>query len=131
MSAFRGSDLFGSGPHRFVVGERSLVVIPLWVASGVGFDDGQGSVALGERELTVRVQGVLVASSESALRGRREDLEAETVFNGSAPLRGVLEDEHGRTWADMSMVSYQETGPVRRGRRWSVAYEALFRKISN
>lgn len=130
MSEFRGNDLFGSGPHRFVVGERALVVVPLWVASGVGFDDGQGSAALGEREWTVLVEGVLVASSESALCGRREDIEAETAY-GTGPLRGTLEDNHGRTWADMSLVSYEETGPVRRGRRWSVAYRALFRRITN
>ncbi|MEM7629993.1 MAG: hypothetical protein AAF995_01735 [Planctomycetota bacterium] len=130
MSEFRGNDLFGSGPHRFIAGERALVVIPLWVASGVGFDDGEGSVALGNREVTVTVQGVLVASSESALRTLREDVEAETVY-GVGPLRGTLEDNHGREWAGMSLVRYQETGAVRRGRRWSVGYEALFRQITS
>jgi len=128
MSSFRALDLFGSGPHRFVVPERALVVIPLWVIGSYGYDDGSGSVVLGEKELIVEVRGRLVASDEAGLWALRGAVAGEA---DTPQTKGALVDNDGRTWSDMTLVKYEETGAVDRGRVWSMGYVATFRRVTN
>lgn len=128
MSSFRGLDLFGSGPHRFVVPERALVVIPLWVIGSTGYDDATGSVVLGERELIVEVRGRLVAADEAGLWALRAAVAGEA---DTPQTTGALVDYDARSWADMTLVKYEETGPLDRGRVWSVGYRATFRRVTN
>lgn len=128
MSSFRGLDLFGSGPHRFVVPERALVVIPLWVIGGTGYDDATGSVVLGERELIVEVRGRLVAADEAGLWALRAAVAGEA---DTPQTTGALVDHDARSWADMTLVKYEETGALDRGRVWSVGYLATFRRVTN
>lgn len=128
MSSFRGLDLFGSGPHRFVVPERALVVIPLWVIASTGYDDGSGSVVLGERELIVEVHGRLVAAGESGLWALRAAVAGEA---DTPQTSGALVDNDGRTWSDMTLVKYLEAGAIDRGRVWSMGYVAVFRAVTN
>lgn len=128
MSSFRGLDLFGSGPHRFVVPDRSLVVIPLWVIASTGYDDGLGSVVLGEREVIVEVRGRLVATSESVLWALRGAVAGEA---DTPQTSGALVDNNGHTWSDMTLVKYEETGAIDRGRVWSMGYVAVFRHVTN
>lgn len=128
MSSFRGLDLFGSGPHRFLVPQRSLVVVPLWVIAGIGFNDGSGSTVLGERELRVEVRGRLVSTTEAGLWALREAVAGQATLPQQS---GALVDNDGRAWAGMTLVSYEEFGAIDRGRVWSVRYLASFRAITN
>jgi len=123
-SSFKGIDLFGSGPHRFSIGKRGELVVSHFA---LGVFDG-GSAPLGLLELDVIVRGRLVAASESALWTRRDAVTAELIH---PPTAGTLIDLHGRTWTGMSFISYQEADRVDRGRAWSVAYTAVFRKFDS
>lgn len=126
MSAYKGVDLFGSGPHRFVVGEMGQLVLPRWVLEGSTNRADFGSVPYGEIELDVTVRGRLVAASDTALWALVGQV--ESVLAGYA-LPGLLDNGRGRTWSDMFVLSFTPAGAVDRGRSVSLAYEALFRKI--
>jgi hypothetical protein len=112
------------------MGARAQVVIPLWVVSGGGFDDGTGSVLLGNKELIVTVTGRLTGTSESQLWTRRQDLVTEATFSTTTK-KGTLVDNQGRSYADMVLVSYVEAGPVKKGRVWSMGYTATLRRVTN
>lgn len=123
MSSFKGQDLFGSGPHRVTVGTRgSFVLSDAAIAS-----PGPNTYPVGVQELDVVVAGRLTASSESALNTLRDAVVAQLI---SPPTAGVLVDQAGRSWADLSFIAYEEQGPVDRGRVRSVAYEARFRRFN-
>ena len=128
MSSFRGNNLFGSGPHRFTGPARELVVIPLWVIQNTGFDDAQGSAVLGEKERIIQVTGRLTAPDEPTLWSRRQAVAVEATMPQKT---GDLIDNFAHTHPDMTMVSYEELGPVHRGRLWSIPYRATFRNVKN
>ncbi|MBL8760365.1 MAG: hypothetical protein JNL50_03600 [Phycisphaerae bacterium] len=121
-SSFKSKNLFGSGPHGFAVGVQGELA-PLNISMGIG---DAGSTLLGLLELNVTVEGRLVAASEGALWALRDAVTAELAH---PPTAGTLVDSAGRTWTDMTFISYTET-PVARGRAWSVGYKALFRKMA-
>ena len=127
MSSFRGNDIFGSGPHRVTAPARELLVIPRWVQIGFPHDNGQGSEVLGAKERIMTVSGRLVASSESSLWTLREAVASEAELPEK---QGDLVDNLGHTWPGMTMISYEEHGPVDRGRVWSVRYTATFRFVT-
>ncbi|MFI4898389.1 MAG: hypothetical protein ACIARR_11245 [Phycisphaerales bacterium JB059] len=125
-SSFKGLDLFGSGPHRFVMGRQGLYAVPLSVVSG---DPAQaGSSWFGDLELEVHVLGRLVGESEGALWALRDAITAQAE-SSNTPVAGTLVDGHGRAWDSMSLYRYEETGPTDRGRVWSVGYVARFRRF--
>jgi hypothetical protein len=125
-SSFKGLDLFGSGPHRFVMGRQGLYAVPLSV---VGGDPAQeGSSWFGDLELEVHVLGRLVAESEASLWALRDAITAQAE-SSNTPVPGTLVDGHGRVWESMSLYRYEETGPTDRGRVWSVGYVARFRRF--
>ncbi len=122
MSSYKGQNIFGSGPHRFSVGEQGQTIVSLiqqggWVA---------GTVPVGLRELDVIVRGRLVAASESVLWSLRD---AVVAMLQETPTAGTLVDDTGRSWATMSFIRYAEDDRRDRGRVWSVAYEAVFRRF--
>lgn len=123
-SSFKGLDLFGSGPHRFVDGRRGhLVTVDFFGGGG-----GGGSTAQGVIDWKVEVRGRLVAGSESALRALRAAIVAQVELN-DPPVPGTLVGLTGHSYAGLSLVAFEETGPVDRGRVWSVAYVAEFQKV--
>lgn len=125
-SSFKGLDLFGSGPHRFMVAAQGMRAISL---AAVAEDPTvEGSAWFGDLELEVHVRGRLVAESESALWTVRDAIAAH-ADSDSTPVPGTLIDPHGRTWTGMSMFRYEEHGGVDRGRVWSVAYTCRFRRF--
>ena len=123
MSSFKGIDLFGSGPHRFHLAKQGEDVVPNFVL-GSG---GSGSTSVGPIELDVIVSGRLVAASESALWALRDAVTAQLA---DPPDPGTLIDNHGRTWTDMSFITYEEADRTDRGRATSIEYTATFRRFN-
>ncbi len=123
MSSFKGRSIFASGPHRFTVGLRG----PYILTSGQLGSPGPNTYPSGVRELEIVAKGRLVATSRSALDSLRDAMAAELI---DPPTAGALVDGGGRSWADVSMIGYEEEGPVERGRVWSVAYTATFRRFN-
>lgn len=123
-SSFKSLDLFGSGPHRFSMGEQGLYTVAL---RAFGDPSVPGSAAFGSLELEVVVRGRLTAASDSALWTLRDAIKAQATHPASA---GALVDHHGRSWSGMTLVQYVEDDRVDRGRVVSVGYEARFRKIA-
>lgn len=121
-SSFKGIDLFGSGPHRFAVGKQGEFALS-GPALGAFVPD---STPLGLMELDITVKGRLIAASESALWTLRDSVVAQLVH---PPPRGTLIDLHGRSWTDMSFITYEEADRTDRARVWSVAYTAVFRRF--
>lgn len=120
-SSFNSLDLFGSGPHRFQEGRRGQV----WLEpeqQSVGDD----TLLLGERELEVVVTGRLVAASESALWALRDAIADELT---DPPTSATLEDQSGHQWTDMSFLEFRPADRVDRGRAFSLAYRAVFRRL--
>ncbi len=125
MSTFRNKNLFGSGPHVFSFGPRGLESQPQWRLLGDSFSPGSG--VIGALELEIVVTGRLVAASEAALWTLREAVVAEA---SPTLMGGTLLDNSGRTFLDMRLASYEETGGVVRGRAWSIGYAARFRRFA-
>ncbi len=122
-SSFKGDDIFGSGPHRFGMGRQgSFLVTDAQIAS-----PGPNSYPVGVQELDIVVKGRLVAASEAALWTLRDAVTAMLI---NPPTAGSLIDLAGRTWTGMSFIRYEEAEVVDRGRVWSVAYVATFRKFN-
>lgn len=123
-SSFKAKDLFGSGPHRFALGRQGSLVLSN-LAMGLY---SSGSVPLGLLELDVIVTGRLIAQSESGLWYFRDAIVAELL---NPPTPGTLIDLHGRTWTNMSFITYQEADRTDRGRLHSMAYTAVFRRFES
>jgi hypothetical protein len=121
-SSFKGLDLFGSGPHRFAVARQGQAITSELFAT----PPASGSLYLGLAELAVTVAGRLVAASEAALWALRDAITAQLL---DPPAPGTLVDLHGRTWSDLSFVSFAPADRTDRGRVWSLAYEARFLKF--
>lgn len=122
MSSFKGLDLFGSGPHRFSLGRQGQHVVPDYLL-GLG---GAGSTPQGLVELDVVVKGRLVSATESGLWALRD---AEVAQLLDPPDPGLLADGRGREWTGMSFITWTEEPRVEKGRVWSVAYTAVFRRF--
>ena len=110
-SSFKGSDLFGSGPHVFEVGRQGRRIVSLAALSGD--PSVQGTIESGDYELRVTVKGRLVAGSESALWTLRDAITAESGFEVTG---GNLVDHHGRAWNGVKLFWVEWDGPVDRGR---------------
>jgi hypothetical protein len=82
---------------------------------------------VGVQELDITVRGRLVATSEAALWTARDAVTAMLI---NPPTAGALVDHTGRTWTGMSFIRYEEAEVRDRGRVWSMAYTATFRKFN-
>ena len=122
MSSFKSLDLFGSGPHRFATAKRGELAVPAYVLGG----SGSGSTILGPIELDIIITGRLTATSDAALWSLRDAIIAQSTHPATP---GTLTDNHGRTWTDMTFLTYQEQDRTDRGRVTSIAYKATFRKL--
>lgn len=122
-SSFKSLDLFGSGPHRFSMGEQGLYLVPL---RAFGDPSIPGSAQFGDVELEVIVRGRLAAASDSALWALRDAIKAQATFSATA---GTLVDHHGKSWSDMTLVEYVERDRTDRGRVVSIGYEVRFRRF--
>lgn len=122
MSSYKGLNLFGSGPHRVRVGKRGHLVTLDFFTGGTG----AGSTSQGLFDLDVIVTGRLVATTEAALWALRDAVTNQLAF---PPVPGTLIDNTGRSYADLTLVSYVEEEPRDLGRVFSIGYEAQFRRL--
>lgn len=122
-SSYKSLDLFGSGPHRFAPAREGLFVVP---NSSFG-SPAPGSTALGVLEREVVVRGRLVAATEGALWALRDAITALLVHPQQP---GTLVDHHGRSWPNMTFITFTTADRTDRGRVVSLGYEARFREIS-
>ncbi|MBS0188988.1 MAG: hypothetical protein JSS51_13050 [Planctomycetes bacterium] len=124
MSSFKSLNLFGSGPHRFALEAQGQLVVP---KLRLGYQVS-GSAWLGLEELTVRVTGRLIAPSESALWSLRDAITAQLLH---PPTPGILIDNSGRSYTQMSFIDFEEADRVDRNRVCSMGYSARFRRFND
>lgn len=123
-SSFKSLPLFSSGPHRFAVEMQGQLVVPK-LRLGIQMS---GSGWLGLEEPTILLTGRLVASTESALWALRDAITAQLV---EPPVAGTLIDNAGRSFAQMSFISFTPSDRTDRGRVFSLAYTARFRRFND
>jgi hypothetical protein len=121
-SSFKGLDLFGGGPHRFVSVREGEQVVASYLLGG----DGAGGIAMGLVDVEVRVRGRLVAISEQGLWLQRD---AILALISHPPDPGRLIDTRGRRWENMSLVGFVPDDRTDRGRVFSLGYECFFRRL--
>ena len=120
-SLYKEIDLFGSGPHRFVVRDGRRRIIAQSTITGNVFD--AGTLESGNYERRVEVRGRLVAGTDLAMWALRDAVVAESDWTVES---GVLEDHHGHEWTGMKMLKFEAVGAVDRGRELSLGYVAEF-----
>lgn len=125
-SMYDGSPLFASGPHRFEMQRRGQTEVVPGTSPTMQSQPNPKWVQLGLVQMSIVVRGRLVAGSEEDLWTLRDAITGSLTATAST---GTLEDGNGRSWPNMWLVGYRELGPVDAGRQWSVAYEAVFRKV--
>ncbi len=123
MSSYKTLNLF-PGPHRFALELQGQLVVPK-LRLGI---QTSGSGWLGLEELTIKVTGRLIAASESALWSLRDAITAQLI---DPPTPGTLIDNAGRTFTQMSFITFEESDRTDRGRVFSLGYVARFRRFSD
>lgn len=118
-STFKSLDLFNSGPHRVAVARQGQAIQSELFST----PPASGTRYLGLVELQVIITGRLIAATESALWTLRDAITAQLL---DPPAPGTLIDLHGRTWTDMSFITFTPADRTDRGRVMSIAYEAKF-----
>ena len=124
-SSYKGQDIFGSGPHRFALAPEGLFVASKTSLNGF---PTPGSVALGLLELEVVVTGRLVAPGDDDLWDLRDAITLLAAFPTSP---GTLVDHQGRSWSDVTLISFETADRIDRGRVVSVGYVARFRRFED
>lgn len=120
-SLYKGVDLFGSGPHRFVVRDGRRRIIAQATVTGNVLE--AGTFESGNYELRVEVVGRLVAADDLAMWALRDAIVAESQWTVGS---GVLEDHFGHQWLGMKLLKFEASGAVDRGRELSLGYIAEF-----
>jgi len=122
-STFNSQGYFNSGPHRFDIGAAGrLLTAPL---RGSNFNPVTRDDAV--LELEIIQTGRLIASSESALWSLFEA--ARAVAEGTTT--ATLVDHAGKSWPSMRLVRIEPTGPIDRGRVFSLPYQARYLKFGS
>jgi len=122
-STFNSQGYFNSGPHRFDVGPVGrLLTAPL---RGSNFNPVTRDDAV--LELEIIQTGRLIASTEPALWTLFDA--ARAVAEGT--VTATLVDHSGKSWPSMRLVSVEPTGPVDRGRVFSLPYRARYLKFGS
>ncbi len=120
MSSFAGEDLFGSGPHEFLLGpwQRSLQ------ARGFAGLNGLLLLDMGLRSRTITQTGRLQADSADDLHAVLDAINARCDGDEHA-----LVDNHGKSYPAVVLVQFQTATPVCRGRGLFCDYAAEYRQL--
>jgi hypothetical protein len=123
VSSIAGQSLFESGPQRFAVRRvGTLFVPPLTV------DAFQTTInVVGPIELRVVQTGRLLAPDDDDLFDQIEDIRAQC----EAQLTGVLIDNNGNSWTDMTLLAFTPGEKVDRGRVVSVGYRVDYARLAS
>lgn len=122
MSTIAGQGLFNSGPHRFRLRPVGTLAVPPLV-----IDTVQTTTAiLDQIEVALEQTGRLIDATPSGLW----DQVAAIRSAAEARLNGVLIDETGRSWPDMTLLRFAMVGQLSRGRVVSVGYEAVYVRLA-
>lgn len=122
MSTFQGLDLFGSGPHRFV-----LEAVGRYTEdAGFGPTWWPTSQDRGIREVRITQEGRLTSASEAGLWALVDAVRTKAETQAT----GTLNDGNGRVWTGMQMRRFQLEGDFDRGRRFSVRYTVRYYKTA-
>lgn len=124
MSSFKGRNIFGSGPHRFAQLKQGQGTLPALYFKVIS----PATTPIGKVELDVVVKGRLVAASDAALWALRDAVTAELE---DPPTPGTLVSNDGRSWEQMTFLSYVEADRTDRGRIRSIGYTATFRAFAS
>ena len=117
-STFAGKSLFNSGPHRFIIGRVGrLTRGPFQTPLDLPYTTDEGV-----RELVVLQRGRLVATTNLSLWSKIDLIQTEA----EAITTGTLIDHHGRSWTDMTLIRFEPSGWIDRGRMFTLAYEAIY-----
>ena len=117
-STFAGKSLFNSGPHRFAIRRvgrltRGPFATPL---------DLPYTTDEGVRELAIFHRGRLVATTNLSLWSKIDLIQTEA----EAITVGTLIDHQGRSWSDMTLIRFEPSAWIDRGRVFTMTYEALY-----
>jgi len=121
MSSIDGQVLFDSGPHRFVVRSVGTLYFP-----PLSLDFLQTTTELiGPIELAIRQTGRLISATESGLWAQVDAIKTA----GEGRVNGVLIDNAGQSWSDMTFLRFRADDRVDRGRVISLAYQADYIRL--
>ena len=122
MSSIAGQSLFESGPQRFRAPQvGSLFVPPLTV------DPFQTTInVVGPIEVRIVQTGRLIGDDDDDLYDQIETIRG----HAEAQLTGVLIDNNGNSWTDMTLLKFTPGERVDRGRVVSVAYKVDYARLA-
>ena len=120
MSLYRGMDLFGSGPHSFVVRGREQRVAG-HVGPGV---DGERVTGLGRTGRRIDQRGTLWADDVSAMESLRDRI--ESVMDGET---GQLVDDLERVHEGVVMLGFEAEAVRRVGVRLAMDYAVRYLQV--
>ncbi len=120
MPRFNNQNLFATGPALLHVGGRSL----RHVIHQSPHRDGVALTAQGQSGRSITQRGDLMGDDPASVDAQRQSIEA--ALDGQAH---DLDDDIGRRWTNVVMLSF-EPGPVRRaGTRWAMSYRVTYLQL--
>lgn len=122
MSRYRDQDLFGSGPHRFVVHGRAMRLVEHDLAGA----DGVKAAALGRTARRIDQTGTLVADDLAGLQSLMDAM--ESVIDGAT---GTLLTDTGQSLANVMMVEFEPGSIYRIGPRLAVDYQIQYTQVQS
>jgi len=122
MSSIAGQGLFNSGPHRFRLRPVGTLAVPPLTLDSVQTT----TQALDELEVALEQSGRLLDETPAGLWDQVEAIR----LAAEGRLTGMLIDETGRSWSNMTLLRFEMTGPLSRGRVASMGYEALYVRLA-
>lgn len=120
MSRYRDMDLFGSGPHQFVVHGLTMRLAEHELAG----TDGVKASALGRSARRVDHTGTLIADDLAGLDALIGSI--ESAIDGQS---GLLEMSDGRTLSNVMMVQFDPGAMYRHGPRLAVDYQIHYTQV--
>ncbi len=122
MSTHAGQSLFNSGPHRFAARSMGRLWVPPLALDSL---PDLTVVFTANLEVSVRQTGRLIGSGEADLWSQVETIRARC----EAKLLGTLVDNAGRSWPNMTLLTFRPADRVDRGRVVSLAYTADYVRL--
>ncbi len=120
MSSLDSQSLFSSGPCEIVPGPWNRKTI----RRGVAGLDGELVLDLGRRSRTIVQRGRLQAQTASTLQGLIDAIEAKADGKTHS-----LADNHGNSFDNVLVESFELQTPVRRGKGFFCDYSITYRQL--